>query len=91
VERHPTVHGFFFAVVRRIVAEGAGVAIVDALNGCLPLNDGVCWRPFAPEIRYETALIVKAGAELSLPALAFIQMIRDEMRERATLPEPGPV
>jgi DNA-binding transcriptional LysR family regulator len=90
-ESHPTLHGFFFAVVRRMVAEGAGVAIVDALNGCLPLNDGVCWRPFAPEIRYETALIVKAGAELSLPAQAFIQMIRDEMSERATLPETGPV
>ncbi len=91
IEVHPSVHGFFFAVVRRMVSEGAGVAIVDALNGCLPLNDGVCWRPFAPEVRYETALIVKAGAELSLPAQVFIEMIRDEMRARATLPEMIPV
>lgn len=80
------VHGFFFAVVRRMVAEGAGVAIVDALNGCLPLQDGVCWRPFVPEITYDTALIVKAGAELSVPARALIQLIRDEMAARAVLP-----
>lgn len=81
------IHGFFFAVVRRLVAEGAGIAIVDALNGCMALQDGVSWRPFAPEIRYDTALIVKAGAELSLPARAVIRMIRDEMRARATLPD----
>lgn len=86
IELRASVHGFFFAVARRMVAEGAGVAIVDALNGCLPLNDGVSWRPFAPEMCYETALIVKAGAELSLPAQAFIQMIRDAMQERAILP-----
>ena len=85
------VNGFFFAVVRRLVAEGAGVAIVDALNGCLPLNDGVLWRPFVPEVRYDTALIVKSGAELSLPAQAFIAMIRDEMQARASLPPLPPV
>ncbi|MFZ1813515.1 MAG: LysR substrate-binding domain-containing protein [Rhizobiaceae bacterium] len=86
-EIHAPIRGFFFAVVRRMVAEGAGVALVDALNGCLLLNDGVNWRPFAPEIRYETALIVKAGAELSVPARAFIQLIRDEMAAREVLPE----
>lgn len=81
------VHGFFFAVVRRMVAEGAGIAIVDALNGCMPLQDGVSWRPFEPEIRYDTALVVKAGAELSLPSQAFIQIIRDEMKARTILPD----
>lgn len=86
-EMRAPVHGFFFAVVRRMVAEGAGIAIVDALNGCLPAQDGVCWRPFTPEIRYDTALIVKAGAELSLPARAFIQMIRDAMQARGELPD----
>lgn len=87
VEINAPVHGFFFAVVRRMVAAGAGVAIVDALNGCLPLNDGVTWRPFTPEVQYNTALIVKAGAELSVPARAFIELIRQEMAASATLPD----
>ncbi|MEQ8901329.1 MAG: LysR family transcriptional regulator [Roseovarius sp.] len=91
VDLRAPVHGFFFAVVRRMVAEGAGVAIVDALNGCLPPQDGVIWRPFAPEIRYDTALIVKAGAELSLPARAFIELIRDEMQARGKLPDTAAV
>jgi DNA-binding transcriptional LysR family regulator len=81
------IHGFFFAVVRRMVAEGAGIAIVDALNGCQQYNDGVSWRPFAPAVHYNTALIVKAGAEQSVPARAFIQLIRNEMKGWATLPE----
>ncbi len=91
IKIRPSIHGFFFAVVRRMVAEGAGGAIVDALNGCLLLNDGVNWRPFAPEIRYETALIVKATIEPSLPARSFIRMIRDEMRIRLALPDIAPL
>jgi DNA-binding transcriptional LysR family regulator len=86
VEAQVPVHGFFFAVARRMVAEGAGIAIVDTLNGCQPLNDGVIWRPFVPEIHYKVALIVKAGAELSVPAQSFIQRICDGMQVMASLP-----
>lgn len=62
------VHGFFFAVVRRMVAEGGGVAIVDALNGCQDLKDGVSWRPFAPAIHHHIAVITKTDATQSAPA-----------------------
>lgn len=91
VEVRASVHGFFFAAVRRLVAEGAGIAIVDALNGCQALNDGVLWRAFAPEIRYHTAVITKTGAELSVPAQAFVNRLSDEMAAAANAVEGGAV
>lgn len=80
VDIHCAVHGFFFAVVRRMVAEGAGIAIVDALNGCQDLNDGVTWRPFTPSIHYQIATITKSGADLSVPAQAFLHRIRHDLQ-----------
>lgn len=91
VEVQAPVHGFFFAVVRRMVAEGAGIAIVDTLNGCQALNDGVCWRPFAPEIQYRIALITHKGVDLSVPAQGFVQRIRDDLKAMAALPGRAPV
>lgn len=79
VDIHCAVHGFFFAVVRRMVAEGAGIAIVDALNGCQALDDGVIWRPFEPSIPYKIAIITKTGAALSVAAQAFLARIRDDL------------
>lgn len=80
------LHGFFFAAVRRLVAEGAGVAIVDTLNGCQELNDGVSWRVFTPEVQYKLALITKAGAELSSPAQAFLRQLGGDIRAAADKP-----
>jgi DNA-binding transcriptional LysR family regulator len=71
VEVETTVRGFFFAVVRRMISAGGGVALVDALNGLQALNDGVVWRRFEPRIDYRVAMITKAGAELSKPAKDF--------------------
>lgn len=71
VEIRTSVRGFFFAVVRRMIAAGGGVALVDALNGMQALGDGVVWRAFEPRIDYRIALITKAGAPLSKPARDF--------------------
>ena len=71
VEIETTVQGFFFAVVRRMISAGGGVALVDALNGMQALNDGVVWRRFEPRIDYRVAMITKVGAELSKPARDF--------------------
>jgi DNA-binding transcriptional LysR family regulator len=86
VEIRCAVHGFFFAVVRRMVAEGAGVAIVDALNGCEALEDGVTWRPFAPAIRYRIATVTKTGAAPSVAARAFLGRVRGALHDRAGAP-----
>lgn len=48
---------YYYAIARGIVAAGGGIAIVDPLNGKADLHDGVIWRPFAPRIVHETAMI----------------------------------
>lgn len=84
VELRIASRGFFFALVRRMAAEGAGAGIVDALNGRQRLGDGVSWRPFAPEIRYSVALISKRGASLSTPARRFAERIEEELSSAAS-------
>ncbi|MEM9430110.1 MAG: LysR substrate-binding domain-containing protein [Pseudomonadota bacterium] len=66
------VRSNFFSIMRNLVSRGAGVAIVDALNGCADLNDGVVWRPFAPQLTYELAVITHATAPLRAPAAQFL-------------------
>ncbi len=83
------VRGFFFAVVRRMVASAGGVAIVDALNGVPQLGDGVMWRPFAPQIDYRVALITKAGADPTIPAAAFAERLRSVLEQEAKKAETG--
>jgi DNA-binding transcriptional LysR family regulator len=73
---HASVNGFFFAVVRRMIAHGGGVALVDALNGALDLDDGVIWRPFVPRIQYDIALVTHSATSLSAPAEKFIDAVR---------------
>jgi DNA-binding transcriptional LysR family regulator len=51
----------YFAIARNMVAAGAGVALVDRINGTLDLADGVVWRPFSPRIDFELAMIVAQG------------------------------
>ena len=86
VEVETPVQGFFFAVVRKLVAQQAGVAIVDAQSGCEALPDGVDWRPFVPEIHYKVALVAKTGTELSVPAQGFMDRIRTALIATAVLP-----
>lgn len=83
VEPETPIHGFFFAVVRRIVANRGGVAIVDALNGLQSLQDGVLWRPFHPRIDYQISLISKSGVAPSKPARDFSERIREALKKSA--------
>lgn len=75
VELNIVMRGFFFAIVRRMVAEGDGVAIVDALNAITSQSDGVIARPFNPTIHHRLAMITNAGSDLSGPAKHFSEMI----------------
>lgn len=69
VELRIGIRGFFFAVVRRIIAEGGGIALVDRYNGLQNLGDGVVARPFLPAVPYRVALIANVEARLSQPAI----------------------
>lgn len=71
VEIQLSMRGYFFAVVRRMVAEGGGIAIVDAFNGLQDLGDGIVARPFSPKVVHRLALITNADASLSLPTQRF--------------------
>ncbi|MFD0860457.1 LysR family transcriptional regulator [Roseovarius aquimarinus] len=48
---------YYYAIARQFVAAGGGLAIIDPINARADLGDGLTWRPFAPRIRHETAMI----------------------------------
>lgn len=72
------VSSSYFAIARNLVSAGDNVAIVDPLNGKATLKDGVIWRPFAPMILHELAMITHRDQPLSITAERF----RDRVRER---------
>lgn len=69
----------FFAIARNLVRAGAGVAIVDSINGLADLGDEVCWRPFAPAITFELALICATHLPLQQSARAFHALLRERL------------
>jgi len=71
---------YFFAIMRNLVAKGSGVAIVDALTGCVDLNDGVVWRPFAPDLKHDIAVITRSDTALQGPASDFLDMTVAQLR-----------
>ncbi|MCR9158831.1 MAG: LysR family transcriptional regulator [Rhodobacteraceae bacterium] len=73
------MRGFFFAVVRRMVSEGGGIAVVDALNGMQELADGVVSRPFQPTIHHRLAMITNSISDLSQPAQQFAALLSAEI------------
>ncbi|MEM9043345.1 MAG: LysR family transcriptional regulator [Pseudomonadota bacterium] len=72
---------YFFTIMRNLVARGSGVAVVDSLNGCPDLNDGVTWRPFRPKLSYDIAIITRADARLPAPAAEFLKLANTRLRE----------
>lgn len=72
----------FFAIARNLVRAGAGVAIVDSINGLADLGDGVCWRPFEPAITFELALIRATHLPLQQSAQAFATLLRERLLEK---------
>ncbi len=54
---HYRAFSYYYAIARNMVAAGGGLAIIDPINARADLGDGVIWRPFAPLIRHETAMI----------------------------------
>lgn len=69
----------FFAIARNLVRAGAGLAIVDAVNGKADLGDGVIWRPVEPEIFFELALILPSDPPPARAAQAFLDTLRTRL------------
>ena len=86
VERR--VSSSYFAIARNLVRAGAGVAIVDAVNGQAELGDGVVWRPLEPAIYYELALLMPSEEAMSGAARAFLSTLRNWLPKSQDLAEP---
>lgn len=61
----------YFAIARNLVRAGAGIALIDALNGTRKLDDGTDWRPFEPGIHFELALITPSDQPMEAAASTF--------------------
>ncbi|HMB75076.1 MAG TPA: LysR substrate-binding domain-containing protein [Kiloniellaceae bacterium] len=66
----------YFAIARNLVRAGAGLALVDVVNGSAPLDDGVCWRPFSPGITFDLALLRAPSPPLQRSAESFYGLLR---------------
>jgi DNA-binding transcriptional LysR family regulator len=82
------VSSSFFAIARNLVRAGAGVAMVDAVNGKADLGDGVTWRKFEPAIYFELALIITPEPELPEAATAFLSILCTKLPKTHPIAEP---
>ena len=87
VERH--ISSYFFAIARNIIAVGNEIAIIDPTNGKANLNDGVTWRPFAPRIDHELAIITPSDQPLGQAAGGLYDLITQSLQKLANRPSAG--
>ncbi len=87
VERH--ISSYFFAIARNIIAVGNEIAIIDPTNGKANLNDGVTWRPFAPRIDHELAIITPSDQPLGQAASGLYDLIIQSLQKLANRPSAG--
>jgi len=87
VERH--ISSYFFAIARNIIAVGNEIAIIDPTNGKANLNDGVTWRPFAPRIDHELAIITPSDQPLGQAAGGLYDLIIQSLQKLANRSSAG--
>lgn len=75
-----TISCSYFAIARNLVRAGAGLALVDFVNGTAALDDGVCWRPFKPNIAFNFAMLCAPEPTLHRSAEAFRSLLRDRFQ-----------
>lgn len=76
--------GAYFATCRELVRCGAGIAIVDAINGDDRLGGDVVARPFEPMIAYEMAIVTPARPGPSPVARLFVDALRSALESFRT-------
>jgi len=72
-----------------IIAVGNEIAIIDPTNGKANLNDGVTWRPFAPRIDHELAIITPSDQPLGQAAGGLYDLIIQSLQKLANRPSAG--
>ncbi|MFD2855884.1 LysR family transcriptional regulator [Seohaeicola zhoushanensis] len=85
IERNTT--GSYFAIARKLVAAGNGVALIDPINALAPLGDGVVWRRFVPRVDTEIAMLTAKDLPLSAATRMIVSRIREGLNRGARLPE----
>ena len=79
----------YFAIARNLVRAGAGIALIDAMNGTRNLEDGTDWRPFEPRIHFELALITPSDQPMEAAASTFYLALVKYLSACAEFSEPG--
>ena len=87
VERH--ISSYFFAIARNIIAVGNEIAIIDPTNGKANLNDGVTWRPFAPRVNHEMAIITPSDQPLGQAAGGLYDLITQSLQRLSNPSDTG--
>ncbi|MFK7854003.1 MAG: LysR family transcriptional regulator [Granulosicoccus sp.] len=75
-----SINSYYFAIARKLVAEGAGIAILDPINTKVDLHDDVIWRPFEPRIESPLAIITAKTQPLGIVALDILSRMSDALR-----------
>ena len=75
---------YYFAIARNLVAEGRYLAILDPVNGKVDMQDGVIWRPFAPRIDNNLAVITAKGQSIGQAALEVKTRIHTALNDLAS-------
>lgn len=70
---------YFYAISRNLVAAGSYVSVIDPVNGKAAIADDVVWRPFAPAITHELAVITNRGQPLGIAASRFLDRLRNAL------------
>ncbi len=83
VARDTRIESFNSDGVCSLVANGAGVSIVDPFSAANYTAQGVVIRPFRPAIPYEFRLVYPRHKERSLIARAFVDILKSEMARAA--------
>jgi len=81
VNRNLLLEATLASSVRRLVARGVGVGIIDPLVAMAGIGDEVIVRPFVPVVSYEIAAVVPDQANPPSYLGDFISLIRSKFRE----------
>lgn len=67
---------YFYAIARTLVAAGNGIALIDPVNGNMPLGDGVVARPFRPRVVHDLAMITARDQPMGIAAARLLARLR---------------
>lgn len=82
-----TISSYYFAIARNLVAAGDSLALIDPINAKADLSDRVVWRPFAPQVLHELAMITARDQPHGQASAALVERIRARLTAEQAGPE----